>query len=197
MGLQSGQQPSSAFPGTQNFLNNSIGASNYAAQGGLMSPTSNPYLKQYYQAAAQPMISEYEQATAPNIVKDAAQTGTVGGTGHTEATRNANETLSTGLGDLAANIYSPAYGQGLQAAEMAVGGAPNLASGAYIPSQMMQQSGAIGQNQTQNMLNTGYGNLNTQAMWPFTELQQLAGGLGAYPGQGGSKVTVGGGGSMK
>ncbi len=197
MGLQSGQQPSSQFPGTQGFLNNSIGAANYAAQGGLMNPSSNPYLKQYYDAAAQPMISEYEQATAPNIVKDAAQTGTVGGTGQTEATRNANTSLATGLGDLAANIYEPAYNQGLQAAEAAVGGAPSLASGAYIPSQMMQQSGAVGQNQLQNQLNTAYGNLNAQSQWPYTELNQLAGGLGAYPGQGNSKVSVGGSGSMK
>jgi hypothetical protein len=79
----------------------------------------NPYLQQYYNAAALPLTQTYQNATMPNIVGNAAQTGTVGGSGQTNATNLANSGLAQGLGNLAAGIYEPAFAQaqGLSAQE--------------------------------------------------------------------------------
>jgi hypothetical protein len=71
----------------------------------------NPYLKQYYDAAALPLTQTYQNATMPNIVGNAAQTGTVGGSGQNQATNLANNQLAQCLGNLAAGIYEPAFAQ--------------------------------------------------------------------------------------
>ena len=91
-----------------------------------------------------------------------------------------------------------AYENALNLTGQSIGGSPNLASGAYIPEQQLMSVGGVGQNQAQNVLNTAYGNLYQQGMWPYTELQQLGGGLGNYPqGSGSAQTTSSGGGSMK
>ncbi len=148
------------------------------------------------------MVQQYEQATAPNILQQAAQTGTIGSQGMDQAFANAEQGLGQGLGNLAANIYEPAYQQERSIQQNAAAGAGGTASSQFIPSQYLQQSGQIGQNQAQNVLQTGYQNAYNQAYWPFQALQMLGSGLGQATGGTGNQVTVGtgsqgGGGGMK
>ena len=220
----------------QNILNE---AQNYGNQ--IMSQ-QNPYLAKYANAAALPMIQNYQNAIAPNLLANFASNGTVGGSGQQQAFGLAESGLAQGLGNLNASIYEPAwaqsqqlaanmYGQGLgeQAGltgqglsgltglreaglsnlgnlesqglgltQGALSNIPNLASAAYIPSQQLMQSGALGQNQAQNVLNTGYQNLYNQATWPYQELNMLGQGFGNYPqGTGTQQTTSTGNGSMK
>jgi hypothetical protein len=175
--------------GAQGFLNNAMADQNYMASGALLSP-NNPYLAQYFNAAAAPMIQNYEQAVAPNLLQNAAQTGTLGSAGSQQAFGNAQTALAQGLGNLGAGIYEPAYNQGLQATQAAAQGAPALAQGQFIPSQELYGMGQQGQQQAQNVLNTGYSNQYQQAMWPFQELNFLGQGLGMAAGGGGSGTTI-------
>ena len=83
------------------------------------------------------------------------------------------------------------YGQGLGMTQNAIGMAPSLAEAAYIPSEKMMGAGATAQNQLQNILDTAYGNLTTQAQYPFQELNQLGTGIGTVGGLGaGTQQTI-------
>jgi hypothetical protein len=173
---------------------------------------NNPYLAAYFNSAAQPLTQQFEQATAPNILANAASTGTVGSAGANQAMGNAQTALSEGLGNLASGLYEPAYAQGVQnqqnaaqnaqgqaasAAQNAQGqaasaaqSAPSLASGQYIPASQLSASGQIGQNQAQNVLSAQYQNLLSQANYPMQELGQLGTALGTASGGGGVSQSI-------
>lgn len=91
------------------------------------------------------------------------------------------------------------YGQGLNLTQEAIGNAPSLAAGSYIPSQQMYQSGQNQQNYLQSILDNAYQNLTSQGMWPFQELSMLGQGLGTVGGlgAGSQQVSLSGQGSMK
>lgn len=187
--LQAMNLTSQQTGGAQGLLNAAEQQQQNTIQGGMLGP--NPYLNEYYRAAAQPMVNEYEFATAPNILQSAAQSGGLGGSGQAEAFSNAQSGLATGLGDLAANIYEPAYAQERQLQQGAAQGAGGTASNQYIPSQQLMQSGQTGQNQAQNVLNAAYNNLHSTSMWPYQALGYLGGGLGQASGGAGSSLQVG------
>jgi hypothetical protein len=176
---------------TQNFLNNTIGTQDYITSGGLLNP-SNPYLSQYFNTLAQPLTEQFAQTTAPNILANAAQTGTIGSAGENQAFGNAETALAQGLGNLGAGLGYSGYNTGVNATETAAANAPSLASGAFVPAQQLAESGQIGQQQAQNVLNTGYNNLYASGESPFQLLNQLGQGLGLASGgtgHGGSVTT--------
>lgn len=175
---------------SQNFLNQAEGEQAQTIAGQGLAP-NNPYLADYFNAAAQPLTQQFEQATAPNILANAASTGTVGSAGMKQAFGNAETSLAQGLGNLGAGIYEPAYAQGVQNQQNAAQNAPNLASGQFIPSSQLSASGQIGQNQAQNVLSTQYQNLLGQANYPMQELNQLGAALGLASGGGGNTVSIG------
>ena len=187
--------------GAQDFLNSAQNQQLATLQGQYLNPQSNPWLQSYYNAAAQPMVQQYQQAIAPNILQQAASSGTIGSQGMDQAFSNAQQGLAQGLGNLAANTFEPAYAQERQLQQNAATGAGNTASSQFIPSQEEMQSGQVGQNQAQNVLQTGYQNAYQQAMWPFQELQMFGQGLGTANGGMGNSVSVssggGSGGGMK
>lgn len=240
MGAGNIQAGGGQFPGVQPFVNNAIGTENYLARGGGLNQANqagqnilsqaqtygnnlmsqqNPYLRQYYDAAALPMVQNYQNAVAPNILANAAQSGTVGGSGQQAAFGQAESNLGQGLATLGANIYEPAWaqsqslaaglygqglgaeanlaGQGMNLTQEALANVPNLAQAAYIPANQMTQAGALGQNQAQNVLNNAYQNLYNQGMWPYTELNMLGQGLQNFPNSGQQTTRLSGGGGMK
>src|SRR5665213_2182955 len=79
--------------GTQPFLNAAQQQQMQTIQGQYLNPSSNQYLQDYYNAAAAPMTQQYQQATAPNILQSAAQTGTLGSAGTAQAFQNADTSL--------------------------------------------------------------------------------------------------------
>lgn len=156
------------------------------ARGDYLGP--NPALNAYYNAAAQNMTNQYQQSTAPGITAAAVQAGGLGGTGQNQAEQYAKWGLGQNLGNLAANVYEPAYeaerGRQLQAAGLA----PSLTAAQYTPAEMQMQAGGLQQSQLQNILNTGYQNQLQQNLWPYTGMQQFGAGLGTI--QGGTQNIV-------
>ena len=155
-------------------------------QGNYLGP--NPYLNEYYNQAAQNLVNNYQFATSPDITAATVQAGGLGGSGHAQEQDFARQELGTNLGNLAANIYEPAYQfeRGMQATSAAQ--TPGLVSAGYIPSQAMMGAGGLEQTQVQNILNTAAQNLQQQGMWPYQALSMLGQGLGSL--QGGSQVTI-------
>jgi hypothetical protein len=148
----------------------------------------NPYLNDYYNAAASGLVNQYQQATAPDITANAVAQGALGGSGQNQSQQYAKWGLGENLGHLGAQIYEPAYQfeRGQQTA--AVGQAPSTIGAQYIPSQQMLGAGGMEQTQLQNILNTALQNINTQGMWPYQALSQYGQGLGV--GAGGSQTIV-------
>lgn len=172
----------------------------YMSSGGLMSPSSNPYLQQYAQNALQQQLQNYQQVTAPNLLQQAAQSGTLGSSGMAQGFNNAETALSQGIGNTLAGIYEPAYqagltatqnalNQGLGAAQTGIAQTPGLATAQYTPAQQLINTGALGQGQAQQILNTASQNLSGQANWPFQALGTLGSALSTLGGQQSSTVA--------
>ncbi len=172
--------------GTQAALTGAQGANANIASGANLDPSTNKYLQDYYNAAAAPVIENYTQAVAPNILANAVGAGGLGSSGEAQAFSNAQTDLGRSLGDLAANIYEPAYEQGLSQQASAIGQAPNLATGQYIPSQALNQVGTQQQQQQQNILNTIFQN----AMAPYNALTTQANLIGPLSGGGSNTVSI-------
>lgn len=188
--LQSMQDVSQQAGEAQPYLNEAMAQQGATAAGAYLDPSTNPELAAYYNAAALPMVQNYQQATAPNIVADAVRGGNIGGSGEQASFANAQSSLAQGLGTLGANIYEPAYQQERQLQQSAAQGMPSMAAGQFVPAQQLAESGQTGQQQAQNILNTAYQNLYSQAMWPYTELQQLGQGIPLASGGGGNSVQL-------
>ena len=146
---------------------------------------NNSLLSQYYNAAAAPMIQQFQQATDPSILGGAVQSGNLYGSAPQQNEYNAQTALAQGLGSLGAGIALPAYEQGQQLRQNAIFGAPSLAQAQYLPAQELGQVGAQQQQLQQSIMG-----------WPFSALSGAAGLLGPATGGSGS-VTVGGQGGLK
>lgn len=108
---------------------NQAQAANAAIVGGQnLYASSNPYLQSYLQAGMLPMIQNYEQAVAPNIVANAVGGGGLGGSGESQAFQNAQSALAQGLGTYAAGVVEPAYQAALGQQAAAIQAAPGLLS---------------------------------------------------------------------
>jgi hypothetical protein len=182
---------SAQTPGAQGLVNAAQQQQLNTINGQYLDPSSNQYLQAYYNAAAQPLTQQYQQTTAPNIVGNAAQTGTVGSAGENQAFSNANTSLAEGLGNLAAGIYEPAYESAAAQQQAASQSAGNTATAQYVPAGQLAASGQIGQQQAQNVLQTGYENAYGAAQAPYQELSYLGNALGLASGGTGNSVSIG------
>lgn len=220
---QIGQGAQAVGQGAQNIFGlgnyspiaGTAGAQDIATAGGAyLGP--NPALNAYYNAAAQNMTNQYQQATAPGITAAEVQAGGLGGSGGNQAEQYAKWGLGQNLSNLAANVYEPAYEAERGRMMQATGLAPSITSAQYIPSQeqigagqalagvggqtlgggqAQMQAGGLGQTQQQNVLNTAQQNLTQHNLWPYQLAQRFASSLGFLPG--GSQTVPNLGGSMK
>jgi hypothetical protein len=131
--IATGQNPSlnAATAANQSLLNDpTIAAAQAANQniisGANLNPSSNPALQAYLQAGMTPMIQNYEQAIAPNIVANAVGSGGLGGSGESQAFQNAQSALAQGLGTYTSGVIEPAYEAGLSQQQQAIQTAPSL-----------------------------------------------------------------------
>lgn len=164
----------------QNYLSSVLG-------GQYLNPQSNQYLQAYYNAAAAPMIQNFQQVTDPSILGNAVKSGNIYGSAPQQNEFNAQTALSQGLGNLAANIYEPAYMAERQMQQGAAGMLPGMAEAQYLPSQMLGQVGGQQQALQQAVMN-----------WPMTA---LGFGAGLIPqligGSGTTTLRTGGSGGLK
>ena len=144
------------------------GGLNFLTGGGALGP--NPYLQQAIDAASRPAIRQFENSILPNIASDAITAGGFGGTRQGIAEGLAAQGLQQQLGDIAANMSSQGYSQGLNAMQSGLNTAVNqnsnnmnalLGSGQLTQqaaNQIMQaQLGGYGaQNQFLNTAQQGY-----------------------------------------
>lgn len=167
----------SMMPGMNTNVNFSTGS--------LMSPYSNPYTPAVFDVAAQNATQQYQQATAPNIVQQGFNTGTLGSSGMAQNFQDAQAGLGEVLGNIAAGVFNNAYNTGLGATQTAIGQQPGLVNAMYTPSNNLMAVGNQQQQQAQSILNNATTNANAQAGWP----QQVGSWLSNLIGQGGTQGT--------
>lgn len=166
--------------GVAPFLGGAMGQQGATIGGQYLNPQTNQALQSYYNAAAAPMIQQFQQATDPSILGGAVRSGNLGGSAPQQQEYNAQTALAQGLGNLGANIYEPAYQQERQLQQQAAQYAPQMAAGQYLPAQML---GQVGQQQQQ---------LQQEIMkFPFSLLSGAAGLVGPGTGGAGGQITVG------
>jgi hypothetical protein len=73
-----------------------------------------------------PIVRNYQQAIAPNILQNAIASGGLGSSGTEQAFANAQNELARQLGNYSAQVIEPAYQQERQLQQQAIGQAPGL-----------------------------------------------------------------------
>lgn len=135
-------------------------------------PAMNPYLNQYYNAAALPMEQQFEYSTDPALMAQAQQAGAMNSSGFQQQQGLAQSALAQGLGNLGAGIYEPAWQQGEQLQQNAQQMLPGTVSSLYGPS---QQAYGVGQ---------------AQAQWPFSLLSEYGSAIGQAAGGTGTTIST-------
>jgi hypothetical protein len=160
-------------------LNQAYQANQNIVGGANLNPSTNQYLQSYYNAASQPLIQQFQQATDPSILGNAVMSGNLQSSAPQQQESNAQTALAQGLGNLGANIYEPAYETALGQQSNAIAAAPGLASAQYIPSQELAATGSQQQQLQQSVLS-----------YPFQLLSGMAGLVGPGSGNAGSSVSL-------
>jgi len=134
-GIASGQNPwmQQAGQAAGGLLNDpsiqaAMQANQNIAQGGMLDPSKNTALQSYLQAGMDPIVRNYQQAIAPNILSGAVASGGLGSSGTQNAYDAAQQNLASQLGNYSASVIEPAYQQERQLQQQAIGQAPGLLS---------------------------------------------------------------------
>ena len=133
--IATGQNPymQQAYGANQGLLNNpyvnQAQQANAAIAGGAnLNAATNPGLQSYLNAGMLPMIQNYEQAVAPNILQNAVASGGLGSSGTEQAFQNAQSALAQGLGTYTSGVIEPAYQAALGQQEQAIANTTGLLS---------------------------------------------------------------------
>ena len=94
--------------------------------GQYLDPSKNQALQSYLQAGMDPIVRNYQQAIAPNILSSAVAAGGLGSSGTQNAYDAAQQNLASQLGNYAASVVEPAYQQERGLQQQAIGQAAGL-----------------------------------------------------------------------
>jgi hypothetical protein len=120
--------------------------------GDYLSPQSNPYLRDTFDAAAGAVSDQFKNITAPTTDALFASNGPISGGARQNAQNLNNATLGRTLNDLAANIYGANYSQGMQNQYNAVSNVGNMIQSGYLDPTAMVNAGNAQQAQSQKEL---------------------------------------------
>jgi hypothetical protein len=172
----------------QGLSNSANSAATNQLNGSMLNASSNPYLQSYSNAAAQSMIGQYQTATAPGNMASAQQAGMFNSNAAADQSLMSQYSLGNNLQSLNANIYEPAYQQGIQNQLQTMSMVPSLQQASLLPGQTQFGTGSVQQAQNQAGLNTNFQNALSSFQFPYQELSQLGGSIGQATG-GASTVT--------
>jgi hypothetical protein len=185
-GMNLGAQ--TALGGAAGLLAPTLANVSATQSGAYLSPQSNPYLGQTFNAAAAPVVQQYEDATEPGIQAEFERAGSFGGSAQNQAESIAQQNLGNTLQNLATNIYGGNYEQERQNQIRQQGLVPSLLDASFAPAGELMNIGGTQQQFGQQVLNTALANLENQYNFPFQLLGQLGAALptavgGAYTSQ--------------
>ena len=151
-------------------------------EGDYLSPDSNPYLSQTYDAAAQGVTRNFQESVMPTLNSRFAMGRTqqdAGGNAQTAAMGRAQNELGQNLGNLATGIYGGNYqqerGRQMQAGQQAQG----FAQSDYMDAQALQSVGQTRQEFAQRALDDIIARFQYGQHAPAEKLAEYSGFIGA------------------
>lgn len=112
--------------------------------GKYLDPSTNPWLKSTYEAAADPMTRAYRDTVLPGVDADFIKAGRYGSESYRKQRANTESELARGLGNLGTQIYGGNYQAERGRQQEAIGQAPAYAAQDYNDAAKL---GAVGQSQ--------------------------------------------------
>lgn len=112
------------------------------ANGKYLDPSTNPWLKATYDAAAKPMVDQYRTATSPGIDAGATRAGRYGSAAWGNQQQIADEALGRSLGDLSTSIYGGNYNTERNRQMDAVSASPQFSQADYQDATALANVGA-------------------------------------------------------
>lgn len=181
---------------------NNLGSANanYAAGvlgGDQLNPTSNPYLTDTYNEAAQGLVTNYQNAIAPSnmaageVASGGGPGALAGNSGYGATTQMNQFDLGQNLGNLATNIYGGAYETGVTNQANVAAGIGNTQNTLYTGANQLLGAGTLEQQQQQSQYNTQYTNALNANQYPMQQLSGFGSILGQATGGTGGGITVG------
>lgn len=140
IGIGSGVDPGVAAAGRNNVD---------TLNGRYLDPNSNPWLKDTFNAAADPVTAQYQTATAPGTAGSYASAGRYGSGSYNNAMKQNQLGLGRSLDNLAVSIYGDNYQKERANQMTAAGQAAGLNSAQYINPAAVLAAGNQQQQQTQ------------------------------------------------
>ena len=113
----------------------------------------NPYFRQTFDAAARPVIEQFQNQIAPGIDASFSRAGRYGSRAYAEARNTAEDTLGRNLSELAGGLAFDNYNRERQFQNQGLTLAGNLAQLDYIDPQMLAEVGGLFQGQDQLGIN--------------------------------------------
>lgn len=157
--------------------------------GDVLSPDSNPYLRQYGQYLAEDLGNQFATSVLPNIRTGTNAAGQFASSRHGIAEGLGAEGLSRQTGGALSDLYSKGYGQGLDAFTKGLALAPSVGQFALQPGYVTSAVGDVRQSRAQAPLSAMLNDYYMQQLSPLLTAQ-AAGGLSATI-PGGSTVSTG------
>lgn len=158
---------------------------------GAMDVANNPYVRDYADAATQPIMRQLTEEVLPQIRTSAVGVGGYGGSRQQLGEAQAVERAARAAGETRAGIYGRAYESGLGAAQNTLGMLPTLAASSLTPGQVYSGVGEQEQALDQARINEQMARWNFGQNLPYQKLAEYANAIsGSYGGQGTSQVSA-------
>lgn len=183
-----GMNSARAAIGNTDILNTAQSTANATARGDYLDPSTNPWLEKTYQAAADPVMRNFQTAVAPSIDGGAVAAGRYGSGAWANAQRGAQDSLGTSLSNLATGIYGGNYQTERDRQMGAVNNAASTYGLGFMPSTALQGLGGLQDARAQDVINADIQKYNYNQNLPQAKLADyLAMIQGSY---GGSQTTT-------
>lgn len=118
------------------YIDSSVQGQQFLATGDVLTPENNPYLASYAKGAIDPIVENLTQNILPQIGRDEMVMGQYGGSRGDIAEGLAVDRAVEDMANMTSQIYSNAYGQGLNAMTTAQGLAPQYAGMTLMPAEI-------------------------------------------------------------
>lgn len=158
--------------------------------GKYLDPSSNPYLTDTFNAAADAVTRQFKTATAPTTDAMFSGNGAYNSSARYNAQNNNGLGLGTTLNNLATSIYGGNYTNERQNQIATQGMVPQLTSAGYIDPTMVANAGTAQQTQNQNELTGQVNQFMNNQMLPWQTMQMYQGLIGGNYGQSGTTQTT-------
>ena len=139
--------------------------------GDYLNPSTNPYLQQTFDQAANRVTDAFSRGTAAQTDARFARAGAFGGSAWNEMQGANQQALGDSLAGLGANIFGNNYAQERNRQQQATQFAPNLAAQDYRDAEALLNVGGMQQQQGQNYLSDDANRFAQAQQYPYQQFQ--------------------------